>query len=83
MPQPAPQDKTGSARANGLGIAIALLTLTIGVFLGQLLLNEHWQQDCAVTAKPSCMPLMARSARNTQPERSGGWHHLTDAARSP
>jgi hypothetical protein len=83
MPQPAAQDKAGSARANGFGIAIALLALAVGVFLGQRLLNEHWQQDCAVTAQPSCTPLMARSARHVQPERAGGWHQLTDASRAP
>jgi len=83
MLQPGPQDKAGSARANGLGIAIALVALVIGVFLGQRLLNEHWQQDCAVTAQPNCTPLMARSARHVQPERAGGWHQLTDATRAP
>jgi hypothetical protein len=75
---PGKADKT---LANGLGIAISLVALTIGVFLGQRLLNEHWQQDCAVTANPSCTPMMARSAHHTQPERAGGWHQLTDASR--
>jgi len=80
MPQPASQHRTGSTLVNWLGIAVSLATLAAGVFLGQRLLNEHWQQDCQVSASPSCMALMARSAHHTQPERAGGWHQLTDAS---
>lgn len=80
MPGSTSGGKAGSPLLNWLGIAISLATLAIGVFVGQRLLNEHWQQDCLVSASPSCMALIARSAHHAQPERAGGWHQLTDAS---
>jgi hypothetical protein len=81
MRQPARPGPANDRRLNRFGIAISLLTLAIGVFIGQNLWHEHWQQDCLVSAAPSCMPVLALAEPSTKPERSGGWHQLTSVPR--